>query len=193
VPVQVPPQSPFSCDLTDGPNAPQVVGMVDGPPAISAPLPSPNASALVSPSPSPAVARAAAKPASAAKASSATTSSDTSTTPAAQASPASKLKATPTPLAAAKPNATPQKKAATAAPSPAPTQAPSSKAPTDQAAATSQTYTVLANDTLPSIADQVYGDASKWTLIYDANRSTIGDDPNVLQAGDQLTIPAKES
>ena len=36
VPVQVPPQAPFQCDLTDGPDAPQVVGVVEGPPALSA-------------------------------------------------------------------------------------------------------------------------------------------------------------
>jgi LysM repeat protein len=166
VPVQVPPQAPFSCDLTDGPDAPQVVGMVEGPPAVSAPLPSPNANALISPSPSP-------------------VAKDATIT----ATPGSKPKATATPLAAAKQKAAPQKKAAAPAPSPAPTQALA----TAPSAATPQTYTVQVNDTLPSIAAQVYGDATKWTLIYDANRSTIGDDPNVLQAGEELTIPAKES
>src|SRR6267378_5022129 len=35
VPVQVPPQAPFTCDLTDGPDAPQVVGVVEGPPALA--------------------------------------------------------------------------------------------------------------------------------------------------------------
>jgi nucleoid-associated protein YgaU len=39
----------------------------------------------------------------------------------------------------------------------------------------------------------VYGDANKWNTIYDANRSQIGSDPNVIQPGMQLTIPPKES
>jgi nucleoid-associated protein YgaU len=52
---------------------------------------------------------------------------------------------------------------------------------------------VQTDDTLPSIANRVYGDANQWTTIYDANRSTIGDDPNLIHPGMQLTIPAKES
>jgi hypothetical protein len=201
VPVQVPPQAPFSCDLTDGPDAPQVVGVVEGPPAVSAPLPSPNANALISPSPSP-VARKASPTANASATSNSSSTANANSTPSAdpsaktdaQASPAAKPKATPTPLAAAKASATPQKKAAAAAPSPVPTQ-PAAAAPAAPAAASSEatTYTVQANDTLPSIAAQMYGDATKWTAIYDANRSTIGEDPNVLPAGAQLTIPAKES
>jgi nucleoid-associated protein YgaU len=46
---------------------------------------------------------------------------------------------------------------------------------------------------LPSIANEVYGDSNRWTVIYDANRATIGGDPNVIQIGEQLTIPPKES
>ena len=61
------------------------------------------------------------------------------------------------------------------------------------AAPGAQTYTVQTDDTLPSIANRVYGDANQWTTIYDANRSTIGDDPNLIHPGMQLTIPAKES
>jgi nucleoid-associated protein YgaU len=210
VPVQVPPQAPFSCDLTDGPDAPQVVGVVDGPPAVSAPLPSPNANALVSPSPSPVAKKAgtaanASAPANASATSNTTSNASASSTPAAdpsaktdaQASPAAKPKATPTPLASAKASATPQKKAAAASPSPVPTQparaAPDAPAAPAAASPEATTYTVQANDTLPSIAAQMYGDASRWTAIYDANRSTIGEDPNVLPAGAQLTIPAKES
>jgi nucleoid-associated protein YgaU len=70
-----------------------------------------------------------------------------------------------------------------------PTQAPAAA----EAAQTPQTYTVETGDTLPSIAAQLYSDANQWTKIYDANRSTIGEDPNFLQVGEQLTIPAKES
>jgi nucleoid-associated protein YgaU len=192
VPVQVPPQAPFSCDLTDGPDAPQVVGVVEGPPAVSAPLPSPNANALVSPSPSPVAKKTGpAANGGATPNASSTPSADPSAKADAQASPSANLKATPTPLAAAKASATPQKKAAAAAPSPVPTP-PAAAAPAP-ATPEGTTYTVQVNDTLPSIAAQIYGDASKWTAIYDANRSTIGEDPNVLPAGAQLTIPAKES
>ena len=192
VPVLVPPQAPFSCDLTDGPDAPQVVGVVEGPPAVSAPLPSANANAFVSPSPSPVAKKAAptaeaqaSPPANAKPAAKPSDAADAS--PAAEAQPSSTAKAKPTAKpATAKASPTPHKKAATAAPSPVPTQAAA-------AAPIPQTYTVHAGDTLPSIAAQLYGDANKWTLIYDANRSTIGPDPNVVQPGDQLTIPAKES
>jgi nucleoid-associated protein YgaU len=187
VPVQVPPQSPFSCDLTDGPDAPQVVGVVEGPPAVSAPVPSPNANAFVSPSPSP-VAKAAAAAASAQAPASSTT----------QAKPAAKP-------AAAQASPTPVRKAATPAPAATAAEAPAvtaAQAPTASAAqapaattapATPQTYTVQTGDTLPALAAQLYGDAKKWTVIYDANKSTIGDDPNTLQPGEQLTIPPKES
>ena len=191
VPVQVPPQPSFSCDLTDGPNAPQVVGVVQGPPAVSAPAPSPNANALVSPSPSPVPRNAAtaAKPTAAPKASP-TAAADTASTAAAPDGPGATPKATATPLGAAKASPTPPKNAATSAPSPVPTHATATEAP---ATPQVQTYTVQAGDTLPSIAAQLYGDANKWTLIYDANRSTIGEDPNVVQPEMQLTIPARES
>jgi nucleoid-associated protein YgaU len=52
---------------------------------------------------------------------------------------------------------------------------------------------VAEGDTLPSIAARIYGDANLWTRIYAANRATIGDDPNLVHVGEQLTIPAKES
>ncbi|TME31223.1 MAG: hypothetical protein E6I75_18990 [Chloroflexi bacterium] len=43
------------------------------------------------------------------------------------------------------------------------------------------------------MANQVYGDANQWTAIYQANRSTIGDDPNLIHPGMPLSIPTKES
>jgi nucleoid-associated protein YgaU len=253
VPVQVPPQAPFACDLTDGPDAPQVVGVVEGPAAVSAPAPSARASAFLSPSPSPV-----AKNAAAASSSSAASKATQAAAPAgdAPASPGSKAKLTPvttqdaspstqtqaSPAAAkttlstaqdasqsadapvsttakakateaaadaspaaqgqanaatanakpaAKPSAAteaspvPQKKSAT----PVPTAAASQAA----AVARPQTYTVESGDTLPAIAAQLYGDANQWTLIYDANRTTIGEDPNTLPTGAQLSVPAKES
>jgi nucleoid-associated protein YgaU len=50
-------------------------------------------------------------------------------------------------------------------------------------------YEIKAGDTLRSIAQEVYGDSARWPLIYDANRQTIGSDPDALNAGTRLRIP----
>lgn len=50
-------------------------------------------------------------------------------------------------------------------------------------------YTVQAGDYLGKIAQNVYGDASKWSTIYDANRSVLRN-PNALVPGQVLVIPA---
>jgi hypothetical protein len=216
VPAQVPPQSPFSCDLTDGPDAPQVVGVVQGPPAVSAPAPSPNANAFVSPSPSP-VAKAASAVSTQGPATASAQAKPAAKPAAAQASPTPKKPATAAPSTAtgqapaasaaqAPAAATGQAPAASAAaqapagngeaPAARAAQAPAGTGQAPAAAAaptTPQAYTVQAGDTLPALATQLYGDATKWIVIYDANKSTIGDDPNTLQPGEQLTIPPKES
>ena len=244
VPVQVPPQAPFTCDLTDGPDAPQVVGVVEGPPALTdastgeaaAPVPAPARQPGRQPaaSPSPvagssaaagpkaiATPAAAAKPdatpeaspttaatpdaapkaspTAAAKASPTGTAKASATpkaspTAAAKASPTAAAKASPT--AAAKAGATPKATATTQpGPTASPPQPPATPGPAEPvaAAATNATYTVRSGDTLPAIASEVYGDANRWTTIYDANRAIIGDDPNLIQIGEQLTLPPKES
>jgi nucleoid-associated protein YgaU len=78
-----------------------------------------------------------------------------------------------------------------AMPSPSPSGVPRAASTPGTAAATtnSDQYTVEAGDTLRSIAQQVYGDAAQWPRIYDANRETIGPDPDTLSAGTQLRIP----
>jgi len=38
-------------------------------------------------------------------------------------------------------------------------------------------------------ARAVYGDASKWTKIYEANKSVIGKNPNLIYPGQKYTIP----
>jgi nucleoid-associated protein YgaU len=48
------------------------------------------------------------------------------------------------------------------------------------------THTVKANDTLIALARKYYGDDSKWTLIYEANRLS---NQNSLTVGQKLTIP----
>jgi nucleoid-associated protein YgaU len=53
---------------------------------------------------------------------------------------------------------------------------------------TDELYTVVAGDTLRSIAQQFYGDESQWTRIFDENRDQI-DDPNVISVGQVLLVP----
>jgi nucleoid-associated protein YgaU len=55
----------------------------------------------------------------------------------------------------------------------------------------SRQYIVQPGDTLRSIAQNEYGDASLWPRIYDANRDVIGSDPDALNAGTTLQIPAQ--
>jgi nucleoid-associated protein YgaU len=50
-----------------------------------------------------------------------------------------------------------------------------------------QSYTVASGDTLSKIAKQFYGDAGAYQKIADANSI---DDPNMIQVGQVLTIPA---
>jgi nucleoid-associated protein YgaU len=56
-----------------------------------------------------------------------------------------------------------------------------------------QTYEIQSGDTLLSIAEQFYGDASQWRTIYDANRDVIGNNPDALKVGTTLKIPPKPS
>jgi nucleoid-associated protein YgaU len=49
-------------------------------------------------------------------------------------------------------------------------------------------YTVVSGDSLSSIATKYYGNASKWTTIFEANRNQI-QDPNRIFAGQVLRIP----
>jgi nucleoid-associated protein YgaU len=47
---------------------------------------------------------------------------------------------------------------------------------------------VTSGDTLTSIAQKYYGDASKWEKVFDANRDTLPSS-NALQVGQKLKIP----
>jgi len=58
------------------------------------------------------------------------------------------------------------------------------------APAASQSYTVVKGDCLWNIAKKFYGNGSKYTLIYNANRGVIGGNPNLIYPGQVLTIPA---
>jgi len=60
-------------------------------------------------------------------------------------------------------------------------------------ATSSQSYTVQPGDTLYLIAQKFYGDGNLWNLIYDANRNALGPNPNHIQVGMVLVIPAKDN
>jgi nucleoid-associated protein YgaU len=51
-----------------------------------------------------------------------------------------------------------------------------------------RTYTVQAGDSLSKISRQFYGNANEYMKIFNANRDRL-DDPNKIQAGQQLVIP----
>ncbi|MCC2548914.1 LysM peptidoglycan-binding domain-containing protein [Hymenobacter sp. BT175] len=57
------------------------------------------------------------------------------------------------------------------------------------AAAAGTSYTVVSGDSLSKIAKRHYGDASKWHQIYDANKATIGANPDHIEVGQVLTLP----
>lgn len=63
-------------------------------------------------------------------------------------------------------------------------------AETSPAPASSQTYTVVKGDCLWNIAKRFYGNGSKYTVIYNANKGVIGGNPNLIYPGQVLTIPA---
>lgn len=51
------------------------------------------------------------------------------------------------------------------------------------------TYTVAAGDCLWNIAQKLYGTGTRWPELYEANRTIIRD-PNQIQIGQVLTVPA---
>ena len=55
----------------------------------------------------------------------------------------------------------------------------------------SKEYIVRPGDTLVSIARAIYGDGAKWKTIYEANKKTIGSDPDDIREGTKLTIPER--
>jgi nucleoid-associated protein YgaU len=59
-----------------------------------------------------------------------------------------------------------------------------------EAAPQAERYTVASGDSLSKIAKKYYGDASQWRRIFEANRDQI-EDPDLIQPGWQLVIPAK--
>lgn len=60
---------------------------------------------------------------------------------------------------------------------------------TSTAKAKAKTYTVKKGDSLSAISRKMYGDASKWKKIYEANKGVIGKNPNLIYPGQKYTIP----
>ncbi len=58
------------------------------------------------------------------------------------------------------------------------------------APSSAQSYTVVKGDCLWNIARKFYGNGAKYTVIYNANRGTIGGNPNLIYPGQVLVIPA---
>jgi nucleoid-associated protein YgaU len=54
---------------------------------------------------------------------------------------------------------------------------------------TSSNVTVVHGDALSDLAQKHFGSAEYWPLLWDANRATIGPNPNLIKPGMTLTIP----
>lgn len=55
--------------------------------------------------------------------------------------------------------------------------------------AESKTYTVQSGDSLWAIAKRIYGSGADYQKIYEANKSVIGGNPNLIKPGQVFTIP----
>ena len=73
---------------------------------------------------------------------------------------------------------------------PAPAAARPQAVPVSQpAGGEGETYTVQKGDSLSKIAKHHLGDANAWRRIYEANKATIGDDPDKIFPGQKLKLP----
>jgi nucleoid-associated protein YgaU len=64
----------------------------------------------------------------------------------------------------------------------------SSTAPAPAGASVTRTYTVVSGDSLSKIAKKIYGDASRWKEIFEANKDKIKN-PDLIHPGQVLSIP----
>ncbi|TPL72935.1 bifunctional UDP-sugar hydrolase/5'-nucleotidase [Mesorhizobium sp. B2-3-15] len=95
--------------------------------------------------------------------------------------------APPAPPAPAEPAKPAETTPAPATPAPA-TPAPAEPAKPAEATPATGNHVVVTGDTYWDLAKKAYGDATKWKLIYEANK---GQRPHRLMPGATLTIPAK--
>ncbi len=72
---------------------------------------------------------------------------------------------------------------------PEPASQPDGAEPTSSAAQMPNFYTVKSGDTLGTIAQEQYGNASKYTAIFEANKPMLKD-PDHIYPGQALRIPA---
>lgn len=102
--------------------------------------------------------------------------------PAAEAAPEPQAEPTPAPEAAteAAPEPVPEPEPVPAAPAPEP--------PVASPAAAESTYTVQAGDSLWKIAENHYGNGTKYHAIFEANRDIL-DDPDLIKPGQVLKLP----
>ena len=52
-----------------------------------------------------------------------------------------------------------------------------------------KTYVVKKGDSLSEIAQREMGDGDRWKELYEANKDAVGDNPDLIQPGTELTIP----
>ncbi len=71
----------------------------------------------------------------------------------------------------------------------APAAAPAAGATAGAAAGATRYYTIKSGDTLSKVAKEMYGDASQYDKIFQANKEVIGD-PDKIYPGQQIRIPA---
>ena len=71
---------------------------------------------------------------------------------------------------------------------PAPPPAPPAPPPAAEAPKPA-TDVVQGGDSLSAIAQRVLGDGNRWRELYELNRDVIGDNPNVIHAGQELRLP----
>lgn len=55
------------------------------------------------------------------------------------------------------------------------------------------TYTIAKGDTLRLVAERYYGDRALSPIIYEANLSVVGENPNIIEIGMELAIPCREN
>lgn len=105
--------------------------------------------------------------------------------------------AQPTPAppgpASASPSALPSPQRPALSSPPAGAASPVVPAGSPTASGNQQTYEIQPGDSMLTIAEQFYGDATQWRRIYDANRDVIGSNPDTLKPGTTIKIPPKES
>jgi outer membrane biosynthesis protein TonB len=108
-----------------------------------------------------------------------------------QSKPTRQPQATPQPQATQQPKPTQQPQPTQPSEPTAQPQPPSTSEP--DAGSDPGTYTVQAGDSLSAIAKRVYDDPNAWKAIYEANRGTIGDNPNLIHPGTELSLPPTDS